>query len=106
MLLQIINAFFRSEQALLALKCERLGNNPYGKSTNLTRNLGNYRACPSASATSHTSGNKHHIRAFESLIDLFCILFSGLCANAGVPTRSKATSKLVADADTMWCLRK
>jgi len=38
MLLQIINAFFGSQLALLAFECEGLGNNSYCESTDLTRN--------------------------------------------------------------------
>src|SRR5205807_5817801 len=101
---QIINALFGSNLALLAFECERLGNNPDCESTDLTCDLGNYWASPSSSATTHTSRNKHHVGAFEHLIDVFCILLSSLRANIGIPTRTEATSKFVADTDTVWCL--
>ena len=102
MLLEIRDALFSREQAFLAFKRERLGNNTDSQSANLASNLGYNWAGTSTSPTTHTSRDEDHIRAFKSLVDLLSILFSSLAANARIATRTKATSEFIADANTMW----
>src|SRR5450432_3377937 len=102
MLLEIRDALFSREQAFLAFKSERLGNNTNGQSTDLASDLRYNRAGTSSGPTTHASSNEDHIRAFKGFVDLLCILFGGLTADARIATRTEATSELIADANTMW----
>src|SRR5579859_4952592 len=104
MLLQVSNALFRGEQALLALKLEGPGHHTDSQSTDLACNLCHHRAGPCTCATSHASRDENHVGAFERLVDLLGILLSSFASNTRITTCTETTSELVADTDAVWRL--
>src|SRR5690242_13473906 len=101
MLLQIRDTLLSGKLALLPFKGEGACYHTHRQSADLARDLSYNRAGSCAGAASHACGNEDHIRAFKSLIDIFCIFLSRLHANARIATCSEATRELVTNTDTI-----
>ena len=89
-LLQLLDASHRVLHPLVRLKPERLCDNADSQAPELLRDARHNRraACPGTAA--HTAGHKNHIRACQSLLDLFRTLgrslFSDFRLRAGAET--------------------
>src|SRR5439155_25335658 len=52
-------------------------------------------------ATTHTCGDKDHVRPFKGFVNLFRVLLCSLSPYAGVATSAEATSQFIANTDVV-----
>src|SRR5260370_2759449 len=78
-LLEISGALLSLQPALIPLEAQRLRDHTDGQGSQLSCNLCNDRACARAGATSHTSRDEDHIRAFQYFIQFLGVFLSTLC---------------------------
>ena len=83
MALKFINASFGRAHPAGSLKQERLGNNTHCEHTHAAGGLGNNGRSARAGATTHASGNKAHVDAFERLFNVRDGFFGGRLAHFG-----------------------
>src|SRR5438067_5459041 len=96
---ELSDALLGEEPALRALEAERLGHDGDGQRSHVLRDLGDDRSGARARAATHASGDEHHVRFLQGLVELLAVVLGRLAPDRRVGARAKALRDLVSDAE-------
>ena len=104
-LVQLFDAAQRLLETLLALECERTGNNADRQDAHIFCDTCNNRSCTCTGTAAHAGGDKYHIGVSESRCDLILALLSSLAADFRICACALTLGQLLADLDLRGGLR-
>ena len=104
--LQILDSCKSIVHTCFCFKTERFCYNANGQDSHFLSCCCNNRSCTCTGTTTHSTGNKYHVSAFDQLFYFFYALFSGLLTNFRLCTGAKAFCNLFTNLKYCWSFAK